>query len=82
VTLASEAADRNIGLTVLGVGTDLNQELVLAISELRGGNYLFLLDSQKISSVFDDHFDYLVTPLAGPARSARVVAGQAGSGRS
>jgi Ca-activated chloride channel family protein len=64
VDLATTHAERGIGLTVLGVGTDLNQDLVLAISRLRGGNYLFLQDSQKISTVFDADFDYLMTPLA------------------
>jgi Ca-activated chloride channel family protein len=64
VSLATENAARGIGLTVFGVGTDLNQDLVLSISKLRGGNYFFLQDSDKISTVFDTDFDYLVTPLA------------------
>jgi Ca-activated chloride channel family protein len=64
VSLAQENAARGIGLTVFGVGTDLNQDLVVAITELRGGNYIFLQDSDKISTVFDTDFDYLVTPLA------------------
>jgi Ca-activated chloride channel homolog len=64
VSLAQQHAARGIGLTVFGVGTDLNQDLVLAITKLRGGNYIFLQDSDKISTVFDTDFDYLVTPLA------------------
>lgn len=61
---ATTAAENEMGLTVFGVGTDLNQELVLAISKLRGANYAFLSDYERISTVFDVDFDYLVTPLA------------------
>jgi len=64
IAQANTAAKSDIGLTVFGVGTDLNQELVLAISKLRGGNYAYLADAERISTVFDQDFDYLVTPLA------------------
>jgi Ca-activated chloride channel family protein len=64
IGLASDNAQRGVGLTVFGVGIDLNQDLVLAISKLRGGNYFYLKDAAKISTVFDVDFDYLVTPLA------------------
>jgi len=45
------------------VGTDLNQDLVVAITGLRGGNYFYLKDATAITTVFDQDFDYLVTPL-------------------
>jgi Ca-activated chloride channel family protein len=64
VELAGRYGAQGIGLTVFGLGTDLNQQLVLAISNLRGGSYYFLEDSDKIATVFDSDFDYLVTPLA------------------
>lgn len=64
VALAREYADRNIGLTLYGVGQDLNQSLVLAITKLRGGTYSFLSDAQKISTLFDSDFDLMVTPVA------------------
>lgn len=64
IQLATSAAAQNIGITLFGVGTDLNQALVLAISEVRGGNYFFLQDATKIATVFDQDFDFLVTPLA------------------
>jgi Ca-activated chloride channel family protein len=64
VSLASDYATRGVGLTVFGVGIDLNQDLVLAISKLRGGNYYYLKDAARIAGVFDEDFDYLVTPLA------------------
>jgi len=64
IQIAAGNASQNIGITLFGVGIDLNQDLVLAISEVRGGNYFFLQDAAKISTVFDQDFDFLVTPLA------------------
>ncbi|HEY3351803.1 MAG TPA: VWA domain-containing protein [Polyangia bacterium] len=64
IGLAGENAANGIGLTLFGVGIDLNQQLVLAITKLRGGNYYYLQDAAKIATVFDLDFDYLVTPLA------------------
>ncbi|HEY5957285.1 MAG TPA: VWA domain-containing protein [Polyangiaceae bacterium] len=64
ISQAQAAANNDIGLTVFGVGIDLNQQLVLAISKLRGGNYAYLADRDRISTIFDQDFDYLVTPLA------------------
>jgi Ca-activated chloride channel family protein len=64
VELATTNAAQNIGLTLFGVGTDLNQDLVLAITEVRGANYFFLANATQIATVFDVDFDYLVTPLA------------------
>lgn len=64
VEMATSYAAEDVGLTVFGVGIDLNQELVLAIARLRGGNYFYLEDAERIATVFDQDFDYLVTPLA------------------
>jgi Ca-activated chloride channel family protein len=64
IQIAASNAAKNIGITLFGVGTDLNQDLVLAITGMRGGNYFFLQDAAKIATVFDVDFDYLVTPLA------------------
>jgi Ca-activated chloride channel family protein len=63
IQIVQANAQQNIGLTLFGVGTDLNQALVLAITDLRGGNYFFLKDATAIATVFDQDFDYLVTPL-------------------
>ena len=64
IQIAASNAAENIGITLFGVGLDLNQELVLAITGMRGGNYFFLQDASKIATVFDTDFDYLVSPLA------------------
>ena len=64
VTMAQEYADQGIGLSTFGVGFNFGQELVLEISNIRGGNYFFLEDADRIEEVFTVDFDYLVTPLA------------------
>lgn len=64
IGIVANNAAHDIGLTLFGVGTDLNQDLVLAISRERGGNYFYLQDAARIEAVFDRDFDYLVTPLA------------------
>lgn len=64
IAIAAANAAQNIGITLFGVGTDLNQDLVLAITAERGGNYFFLSNASTIATVFDTDFDYLVTPLA------------------
>jgi Ca-activated chloride channel family protein len=56
-------ADRGIGLTAFGVGVDFGQELTHHITRLRGGNFFFLQNSEKIRSVFDNEFDFLVTSI-------------------
>jgi Ca-activated chloride channel homolog len=53
-----------IGISVFGVGLDLGAELAQEVSQTRGGNYFYLADDDAIAQVFDEEFDYIVTPLA------------------
>ncbi len=57
-------AEADIGLSVFGVGLDLGSELAQEMSTVRGGNYFYLADDEAIATVFDDEFDYMVTPVA------------------
>ncbi len=57
-------AEDNIGATLLGVGVDFGHDIAYDISQVRGGNYFFLSDYDRMVSVFDEDFDYLVTPVA------------------
>ncbi|MEZ4380795.1 MAG: VWA domain-containing protein [Nannocystaceae bacterium] len=57
-------AEAEVGTSVFGVGLDLGAELAQEMSAVRGGNYFFLADAEAIATVFDDEFDYIVTPLA------------------
>lgn len=53
-----------IGISVFGVGLDLGAELAQEVAAVRGGNYFYLADNDAIAQVFDEEFDYIVTPLA------------------
>jgi len=57
-------ADEGIGATIFGVGTDFGQELAYDISQVRGGNLFYLSDYERMVTVFDEEFDFLVTPVA------------------
>lgn len=57
-------ANMEFGATVFGVGADFGDELAQDISQLRGGNYFFLGDYDRVVSVFDEDFDFLVSPIA------------------
>ncbi len=64
IDVMEEYADDGIGATLFGIGTDFGHEIAYDISQVRGGNYYFLSDYGRIVSVFDDEFDFLVTPVA------------------
>jgi Ca-activated chloride channel family protein len=57
------AADQDIAMTVFGVGLDMGSELAKEMSEVRGGNSVFLSDKQDIKQVFEE-LDTLVSPIA------------------
>ena len=57
-------ADRGIALSMFGILLSFDAALAAHIGELRGGNYYFLQDLQKITKLFTDDFDLIVTPLA------------------
>lgn len=61
--LAERHAAEGIGLTAFGVGIDFGQELTYYITQLRGGNFFYLGNEERIRTVFDKEFEYLVTPI-------------------
>jgi Ca-activated chloride channel homolog len=74
------AAAKGIGISAFGVGIDFGQALAYEIFQIRGANYFFLENDEKIAKVFDEEFDYMVTPLAydvlidfKPAKGAKVT---------
>lgn len=62
--MARHNAEAGIGLSVFGVGLDLGTELATEVSETRGGNYFYLADQEAIAQIFDDEFEYMVSPVA------------------
>lgn len=74
-------AQRGLHTTVFGVNIVFGQELVTKISAVRGSNYFYLGDAERTQKVFDEDFDFLVTPIAydlkmalAPAEGFRVEA--------
>ncbi len=61
--IVRDAADEDIAMTVFGVGLDMGSELAKEMSEVRGGNSLFLADAEDIKQVFEE-LDTLVSPIA------------------
>ncbi|MDI3289446.1 VWA domain-containing protein [Polyangium sp. 15x6] len=61
--LVTEQASRRIGLTALGLGENFHQSVIHAITNSRGGNYLFVQSGKDMLQYFQA-FDYLVTPVA------------------
>lgn len=60
-------------LTAMGLGLDFGQALVSKLSATRGANFVFLADNQRLRTVFDQDFDFLVTPLAFDLETTFVV---------
>ncbi|MDB5033220.1 MAG: von Willebrand factor type [Chlorobi bacterium] len=58
-----EYSKKNIGLSLFGVGSNFGQDVAYKVSQARGANMFFLESPEKIATVFDKEFDYLVTPL-------------------
>ncbi len=73
IDVMEEFAEQGIGATIVGVGTDFGQELAGDIAQVRGGNVVYLNDYERIVQVFDEEFDFLVSPIAYDVRLAATV---------
>jgi Ca-activated chloride channel family protein len=60
--------------TIFGVNIAFGQELVTRISAVRGANYFYLNNAERTRAVFDEDFDFLVTPIAYDLRMALTPA--------
>ncbi|MEL6178503.1 MAG: VWA domain-containing protein [Myxococcota bacterium] len=64
MSMARAASNDGIGMTTIGVGVQFGAELATQISSVRGGNLFFFSDSTRMTQVFQDEFDTMVTELA------------------
>ena len=64
LTLAQTYAGQGIGITAFGVGLDFGVELATSISEIQGGNYVYLRDTDAIEELVNAEFEFLITPVA------------------
>jgi hypothetical protein len=60
----AHSGDREVGLSTIGVGTSFDHELMLLLARHGGGNFYFLRDRQRITTVFRDELETVLTPLA------------------
>jgi Ca-activated chloride channel family protein len=56
-------AQQRIYTTFIGVGIDLNTQLISSITKHRGANYFSVHDSKKFLQLLDNDFDLILTPL-------------------
>ncbi len=62
--MVAEGAEDGIGLTVFGVGVGMGQEMLTAISHLRGGNAFSLFDLEDTNALMEDSWPWMVSPIA------------------
>lgn len=56
-------AERRVYTTFVGIGVDLNSELINYITKTPGANYYAVHNAQDFKKRMDTQFDYMVTPL-------------------
>jgi len=61
--IAKDASNRGIYTTFIGVGVDFNNDLVEAVSKIKGSNYYSVHSHEEFKKRLDREFDYMVTPL-------------------
>ncbi|CAF3915166.1 unnamed protein product [Rotaria sordida] len=58
-----QLAKHRVYTTFIGIGIDLNTELISSITKHRGANYFSVHDSKKFVQRLDKDFDLILTPL-------------------
>jgi len=56
-------AQQRVYITFIGVGIDLNTQLISSITKHRGANYFSVHDSKKFLKLLNEDFDLILTPL-------------------
>lgn len=56
-------AEEGIYTTVLGIGLDLNTQLVEKLTKVRGANHYSTFSAKQLRQRLAEEFDYMVTPL-------------------
>jgi Ca-activated chloride channel family protein len=58
-----QLSTHRIYITFIGIGIDLNTELISSITKHRGANYFSVHDSENFLQLLDKDFDLILTPL-------------------
>ncbi|MFH1468524.1 MAG: VWA domain-containing protein [Pseudomonadota bacterium] len=62
--MAEDGAEDGIGLTVFALGTGMGQEVLLAMSHLRGGNAFSLFTHEDVDELMEDSWPWMFSPIA------------------
>lgn len=62
--MVADAAEKDIGLTVLGLGLGLSADLMKSMAHLRGGNAFSLMAPEDISPFMEDNWPWFTVPIA------------------
>jgi hypothetical protein len=63
IAVENQSRDNGINLTTIGIGQNFFAKFIDRVSILRGSNYIFAQDGQRMLEYFEQ-FDTLVTPVA------------------
>jgi len=63
ITLAREKANKTSQLTSIGVGSDVNYDLMKELA-MAGGNFYFIENSMALPDIFVEEVDYFAFPIA------------------
>jgi Ca-activated chloride channel homolog len=63
-TIVGNGAAEGVGITVFGLGLGLGQELLAAMSHLRGGNAFSLNEFEDVGKLMEEEWPWFVTPIA------------------
>jgi Ca-activated chloride channel homolog len=61
--IVADGAEAGVGLTAVGVGLDFQQELIEFIATQHGANYYYLNTDGDADLLFDEEFEFMVTPV-------------------
>lgn len=64
VNLGRTYAEKGIGITTIGVGSEFDLELMRSLSEAGSGNFYFLEDVDAVEEVFSEEINTFLVPLA------------------
>lgn len=64
VSLAKSFASENLTITAVGIGNEINQELLSSLSRITNGSYSSISDGSDLTEVLNQEFDQLKSPIA------------------
>jgi Ca-activated chloride channel family protein len=64
INLGRTYAERGIGITTIGVGSEFDLELMRSLSEAGSGNFYFMEDVDAVEEVFSEEVNTFLVPLA------------------